>query len=65
MAIWEGRGSLWRKVVASKNGKELGGGGWWGWTSKLGRGVVCGEVFAWAGRILARIVSLLLGWGIE
>ena len=41
------------------------GGGGWGWTSKLGRGVVCGEVFAWAGRILARIVSLLLGWGIE
>ena len=28
-------------------------------------GVVCGEVFAWDGRILAKIVSLLLGWGIE
>ena len=51
-------------MVASKNGKEWGGGGW-GWTSKLGRGVVCGEVFAWARRILARIVNLLLGWGIK
>ena len=28
-------------------------------------GVVCGEVFAWDKRILAKIVSLLLGWGIE
>ena len=28
-------------------------------------GVVCGEVFVWDGRILAKIVSLLLGWGIE
>ena len=28
-------------------------------------GVVCGEVFAWDGRILAKIVSLLLGRGIE
>ena len=28
-------------------------------------GVVCGEVLAWDGRILAKIVSLLLGWEIE
>ena len=28
-------------------------------------GVVCGEVFAWDERILAKIVNLLLGWGIE
>ena len=28
-------------------------------------GVVCGEVFAWDGRILAKTVSLLLGWEIE
>ena len=27
--------------------------------------VVYGEVFAWVGRISAKIVSLLLGWGIE
>ena len=28
-------------------------------------GVICGEVFAWVGRISTKIVSLLLGWGIE
>ena len=28
-------------------------------------GVVCGEAFTWGGRILAKIVNLLLGWGIE
>ena len=28
-------------------------------------GVAYGEVFIWAGRILAKILSLLLGWGIE
>ena len=28
-------------------------------------GVVCGEVFIWDGRILAKIVSLLLDLGIE
>ena len=27
--------------------------------------VVCGELFIWAGRILAKILSLLLRWGIE
>ena len=27
--------------------------------------VVCGEAFVWDERILAKIVSLLLGWGIE
>ena len=28
-------------------------------------GVDCGDVFVWDERILAKIVSLLLGWGIE
>ena len=28
-------------------------------------GVVCGEVFTWVGRILAKVVNLLLGWEIE
>ena len=28
-------------------------------------GVVYGEVFVWVGRILAKILSLLLGSGIE
>ena len=28
-------------------------------------GVVCREVFAWAGRVLAKTFSLLLGWEIE
>ena len=54
---------LWKRVVASKYEEE-----WGGWTSKLGRGVHgCGlwRVFAWDGRILAKIVSLLLDWGIE
>ena len=53
------------------------GGGWWlqnmgknvgdgpqSWVGEF-MGVVCGEVFAWDGRILVKIVSLLLGWGIE
>ena len=34
------------------------------WVGEL-MGVVYGEVFAWDGRILAKIVSLLSGWGIE
>ena len=28
-------------------------------------GVVCGELFVWVGRILAKIVSLLPDWEIE
>ena len=53
------------------------GGGWWlqnmgknvgdgpqSWVGEF-MGVVCGEVFAWDGRILVKIVSLLLGWEIE
>ena len=28
-------------------------------------GVVYREVFAWAGRILAKTLTLLLGWGVE
>ena len=34
------------------------------WVGEL-MGVVCEEVFTWVGRILAKIVSLLLGWEIE
>ena len=34
------------------------------WVGEL-MGGVCGEVFAWDGRISAKFVSLLLGWGIE
>ena len=54
---------LWRRVVARKIGEE-----WGGWTlSWVGvfMGVVYGEVFAWAGRILAKTLTLLLGWGVE
>ena len=45
---------------------RIGGGGV-GPLSWVGEfmGVFCGEVFALDGRILAKIVSLLLGWGIE
>ena len=47
--------------------RKNGGGGGDGPQSWVGEfmGVVCGEVFVWDGRILAKIVSLLLGWGIE
>ena len=57
---------LWRRVVISKYGEDLGGGGD-GPQSEVGEhmGVVCGEIFVWVGRILAKIVSLLSGWGIE
>ena len=27
--------------------------------------MVCGEVFVWVGRILAKMLNLLLGWEIE
>ena len=42
---------------------------WAGWTSKMGRGVyscavvVCGEVFKWVGRHLAKTLCLRFGWG--
>ena len=51
---------LWRRVVASKFGEDWGDGP----QSCVGEfmGVVCGEVFTWDGRILAKIVNLLLGW---
>ena len=57
---------LWRRVLASKYEEEFGGGGV-GPLSWVGEfmGVFCGEVFALDGRILAKIISLLLGWGIE
>ena len=41
-----------------------GGDGPKSWVGEFMR-VVYGEVFVWDGRILAKIVSLLLGWGIE
>ena len=41
-----------------------GGGGPLSWVGEF-MGVVCGKVFARIGRISAKIVSLLLGWGIE
>ena len=41
-----------------------GGVGPLSWVGEL-MGVVCGEVFAWVRRILAKIVNLLLGWEIE
>ena len=39
---------------------RLGGDGPQSWGREF-MGVVCGEVFAWDGRISAKIVSLLLG----
>ena len=50
---------LWRRVVASKYGEDWGDGPQ-SWEGEF-MGVVCGEVFAWDGRISAKIVSLLLG----
>ena len=44
-------------------GKD-GGDGPQSWVGEF-MGVVCEEVFAWDERILAKIVSLLLGRGIE
>ena len=44
--------------------RKNGGVGPLSWVGEF-MGVVCGEVSAWDGRILAKIVSLLLGWEIE
>ena len=54
---------LWRRVVALKSGEEWGDGplSW----ERVFMGVVCGEVSKWAGKCLAKISSLRLGWGIE
>ena len=49
---------LWRRVVASKYGEDWGDGPQ-SWGGEF-MGVVCGEVFAWDGRISAKIVSFLL-----
>ena len=49
---------LWRSVVASKYGEDWGDGPQ-SWGGEF-MGVVCGEVFAWDGRISAKIVSFLL-----
>ena len=54
---------LWRRVVASKFGTEWGDGPP-SWVREF-MGVACGEIFAWDGRISTKIVSLLLGLGIE
>ena len=54
---------LWRRLVVSKYEKEWGVGPL-SWVGEF-VGVVCGKVFAWDERILAKIVSLLLGWEIE
>ena len=43
---------------------KIGGDGPQSWGGEF-MGVVCGEVFAWDGRISAKIVSLLLVKGIE
>ena len=40
------------------------GGGPLSWVEEF-MGVIYGEVFAWVGKISTKIVSLLLGWGIE
>ena len=50
-------------MVAFKFGEEWGN----GLLSLVGEcmGVVYGEIFLWVGRILAKILSLLLRWGIE
>ena len=50
-------------MVASKYGEDWGDGPQ-SWGGEF-MGVVCGEVFAWDGRILAKIVSFLLGLEIE
>ena len=63
MVVWEGG-----ELVVEEGGSFKVWGRVGGWISKLGRefmGVVCGEAFVWAGRILAKMLSLLLGWGIE
>ena len=50
-------------MVVSKY-KEEWGDGPQSWVGEF-MGVVCGEVFRMGWRILAKVVSLLLGWGIE
>ena len=54
---------IWRRVVVSKFGKELGGGPsiWEG----VSMGVVCGGVSRRVGKLLAKISNLRLGWGID
>ena len=53
---------LWR-VVSLKFGEEWGN-GLISWVGVL-MGVDYGEVSVWVGRISAKILSLLLGWGVE
>ena len=54
---------IWRRVVASKFGKEWGDGP----SSREGvsMGVVCGGVSRRVGKLLAKISNLRLGWGID
>ena len=64
MAVWEGRGSVMEEGGSFKIWGRMGGVGLQNWVVEF-MGVVCGKVFAWDGRILAKIVNLLLGWGIK
>ena len=50
-------------MVALEFGEEWGD-GLISWVGVL-MGVDYGEVFVWVRRILAKILSLLLGWGVE
>ena len=43
---------------------KSGGDGLLSWVGEF-MGMVYGKVFVWVGRILAKILSLLLGWEIE
>ena len=49
---------VWGRVVVG------GGDGHLNWEGVF-MSVVYGEVSVWVGRILAKILNLLLGWGIE
>ena len=58
-----GSKEVWRRVVARRFGEEWGD-GLLNWEGVFMR-VVYGEVSVWVERILAKILNLLLGWGIE
>ena len=65
MAVWERGESAMEEGGSFRIWGRMGGGvGPLSWVREF-MGVVCGEVFAWVGRISAKIVSLLLGWEIE
>ena len=64
MAVWEGRGAVMEEGGSFKIWGRMGGAGPQNCEGEF-MGVVCGEVFVWDWRILAKFVSLLLGWEIE